>query len=254
MPNRGLTEILNDIHDAATSALKTEGNVADDAAFTVGTTVVTPVAGTYKATRDAVDDGDAGAVAINAKRGQFVTLEDSSSVEIQGTDQDSGAGTDKALDVGIMVPASGGGVQLGLIDDAAFTIATSAVMPMGALADDTSPDSVDEGDVGIPRMGLNRILLVQSYGDSFLNITTATTTTVKSGQGYFARLVVNKHVASGVITMYDSTSAGGTKIGTITEGGSLLADPPIHAEYGLFFSLGLTVVTSAAEDLTFVYR
>lgn len=41
-------------------------------------------------------------------------------------------------------------------DDAAFTIATSKVMAAGFLADETAADSVDEGDIGIPRMTLDR--------------------------------------------------------------------------------------------------
>lgn len=49
--------------------------MTDDAAFTVGTTSVTPVAGTYKSTRDSVDDNDAGAFAMTAKRGLYTTLE-----------------------------------------------------------------------------------------------------------------------------------------------------------------------------------
>lgn len=49
--------------------------MTDDAAFTVGTTSITPVGGTYKSTRDAVDDNDGGAFAMNAKRGLYVSLE-----------------------------------------------------------------------------------------------------------------------------------------------------------------------------------
>lgn len=49
--------------------------MADDAAFTVGTTNVTPVAGTYKSTRDSVDDNDAGALAMTQKRGLYVSPE-----------------------------------------------------------------------------------------------------------------------------------------------------------------------------------
>jgi hypothetical protein len=43
------------------------------------------------------------------------------------------------------------------VDDATFTIATDSVAPAGFLADQTSPDSVNEGDVGLARMMLNRI-------------------------------------------------------------------------------------------------
>jgi hypothetical protein len=48
-----------------------------------------------------------------------------------------------------------------MIDDSAFTVATSSVTPMGAMCDDTATDSVDEGDVGIPRMSATRILYTQ---------------------------------------------------------------------------------------------
>ena len=50
-------------------------SMVDDAAFTVGTTKITPVAGIYKSTRDSVDDGDAGCVAINANRGVYTSPE-----------------------------------------------------------------------------------------------------------------------------------------------------------------------------------
>jgi hypothetical protein len=45
-------------------------------------------------------------------------------------------------------------------DDVAFTPATSKVGAVGCFADETSPDSVDEGDVGIPRMTLDRMQIV----------------------------------------------------------------------------------------------
>lgn len=57
------------------------------------------------------------------------------------------------------------GNPLLVTDDAAFTPGTSSVMPIGALADETSPDSVDEGDAGILRMTLDRKLRVQGLQD-----------------------------------------------------------------------------------------
>ena len=47
-----------------------------------------------------------------------------------------------------------------LADDAAFTPGTSRVMPIGLQADETATDSVDEGDVGAPRMTLDRKQIV----------------------------------------------------------------------------------------------
>lgn len=50
-------------------------------------------------------------------------------------------------------------------DDSAFTIGSaSSVSPMGALADETSPDSVDEGDIGVVRMTADRKLLTRIVG------------------------------------------------------------------------------------------
>jgi uncharacterized membrane protein YdcZ (DUF606 family) len=43
-------------------------------------------------------------------------------------------------------------------DDAGFTVGTDKVLAIGALADETTPDSVDEGDIGLPRMSLDRKL------------------------------------------------------------------------------------------------
>jgi hypothetical protein len=45
-------------------------------------------------------------------------------------------------------------------DDAAFTVGTTPVNPVGYLADETATDSVDEGDAGAARMTLDRKLIV----------------------------------------------------------------------------------------------
>ena len=48
------------------------------------------------------------------------------------------------------------------VDDAAFTPATSKLIAIGMQADETSADSVDEGDIGTPRMTLDRRVRVAS--------------------------------------------------------------------------------------------
>lgn len=90
-------------------------------------------------------------------------------------------------------------------------------------------------------------------GNKFRNIAGAATTVVKSGAGTLVGIVVNKAVASGVITIYDNTAASGTKIGTITNPGTLLHSQ-ISLVHGLAFGTGLTVVTSAADDITVIYN
>lgn len=55
------------------------------------------------------------------------------------------------------------------VDDSAFSIGTDSVSPSGYLADETTPDSVDEGDVGLARMTLDRkqlFVLVDPTTDS----------------------------------------------------------------------------------------
>ena len=55
------------------------------------------------------------------------------------------------------------------LDDSAFSVGVDEVVHTGFLADETSPDSVDEGDVGIARMTLDRkqlIVLVDKTTDA----------------------------------------------------------------------------------------
>ena len=52
------------------------------------------------------------------------------------------------------------------VDDAGFTVATSSVMAAGFLADETTSDSVDEGDVGAARMTLDRKIHVVNEFES----------------------------------------------------------------------------------------
>jgi len=55
-----------------------------------------------------------------------------------------------------VVPTSSTGLTGTLVDDAAFTPATSLVTPVGYFADEGSTDSVGEGDIGAARMTLDR--------------------------------------------------------------------------------------------------
>lgn len=82
----------------------------------------------------------------------------------------------------------------------------------------------------------------------YKNITTGATTVVKSGTGVLKAITVNS-TAAGTITVYDNTSAAGTKIATlkasVVEG---------TYEYNIAFATGLTIVTGAASDITVSYR
>jgi hypothetical protein len=91
-------------------------------------------------------------------------------------------------------------------------------------------------------------------GGNYLNITAATTTLVKSGAGFLYAVSINTLVASATITLYDSLTASGTKIGTVTLPATVSSDMPYSIPYDLAFTTGLTIVTSAATDLTITYR
>jgi len=92
------------------------------------------------------------------------------------------------------------------------------------------------------------------FGHSYSNITTATTTTVKSGAGTFHAITVNTAVASATLTIYDNTAASGTKIGTITLPSTITGVDPFILPYDIAFATGLTIVTSGSTDVTVSYR
>ena len=87
---------------------------------------------------------------------------------------------------------------------------------------------------------------MESY--NYKNITTATTTTVKSVMGVLHTVVVNKAVA-GTIIIYDGTAAAGTIIATLKASigeGTYIFD--------VAFSTNLTIVTGNTNDLTVSYQ
>lgn len=79
-------------------------------------------------------------------------------------------------------------------------------------------------------------------------ISTATTTTVKTGRGNLARIIVGE-TAAGSITIYDNTAGSGTVIGvlkaSIVEG---------VYEFQTRFQTGLTIVTAGASKITVIWE
>lgn len=103
-------------------------SIADAAAFTRGSTSVTPIAGVVETSAPTLTNGNTGALSLTT----------------------AGA---------VRVAVASGGIA-GIVDDAAFTPATSEVLPVGFTFDDVSPDSVNEGDIGAARMSANRNIYV----------------------------------------------------------------------------------------------
>jgi hypothetical protein len=185
-------------------------SVNDDEAFTVGVTPVAPVGGLYMASPDSVDTGDIGAFGMTANRSLFVALRTPNGDSAMDDTNDS-----------VKVTISSGSI-VGIADDAAFTIGVSEVLPVGYLADDTSTDSVNEGDIGAARMTLNRKIISQPYegeGNSWsyaapaggLVNTTEVTAKASAGSGlinYITSIqVTNSHATTGTeIQVLDGTA------------------------------------------------
>jgi hypothetical protein len=88
----------------------------------------------------------------------------------------------------------------------------------------------------------------------YQNIAGAATTTVSTGKGVLVAIIVNKAIANGVITVYDNTTNSGTKIATITNPATLLHSQIALPYYRLKYNTGLTIVTSAADDITVIFE
>lgn len=172
--------------------------------------------------------------------------------------------------LGSIVPGTGAS-NLGKAEDAVHTSGDVGVMALG-VRKDTAVALAADGDympsiydgsgnmwvsLGTKIAGEDQTndVLKAEQQFTYTNITTQTTTTIKSGAGYLDSFVINTPVASAVWTIYDNTAGSGTKIGTVTLPGTLLSSGPITVFYHAKFVTGLTVVTSGATaDSTFATR
>lgn len=120
------------------------------------------------------------------------------------------------------VRISGGGVS-GIVDDAAFTPATSETVPVGFFADEASTDSVDEGDLGAARMTLDRkqIVTPQPHTAGGLSIFRSidldeTEEEIKATAGQlYGYYFSNSNAAARFLKFYNATAANVT-VGTTT--------------------------------------
>jgi hypothetical protein len=132
------------VTNAGTFAVQVDGSaltalqLLDDVVATAGTTTYTEAS--TKAT-----------VVGAVRRDANTTLVDTTN-EIAPLQVDASG----SLKVAIISGAGSGGTAM--TDDAAFTPGTTSVTPIGAMFDDASPDSVNEGDGGVVRMSANRNL------------------------------------------------------------------------------------------------
>lgn len=151
-----------------------------------------------------------------------------------------------------------------LADDAAFTVATTRVVPIGYLADETSTDSVDEGDVGAARITLDRKQIVANYAHTaggatpykLVSAASTNATSVKASAGQVYMITAsNVNAAARYLKLYNKASAPtvGTDVpvhtfiipGNTAGAGTNIPVPTV----GLNFSTGIAfALTTEATD------
>lgn len=185
-----------------TNAVKSVGNTAHDAALSDAPVCIGGFAKAAAPTSVSAD-GDAVRAWFALNGAQFVVL-------VGADGQQSGVLSHGAQKVG------GDWEHL---DDSAFTPAGARVAMVGFFADETSTDSVNEGDGGAARMTLDRKQIVTDYahttgGESSLSaLSTAAvyTAEVKGSAGQIYSVdIFNKGAAAVYARLYDQTGAPGT--------------------------------------------
>lgn len=231
----------------ALTALQLIDNIVhvDDAAFTLGTSSGVMVMG-FAGTQS-VDANDACALACSTAGALFVTVASGgiasggiASGAIASGAVASGAFASGAIGSGAVASgavasgafASGalaaGSIATGaiadmLVDDAAFTPATSRVMPVGFQADESSTDSVNEGDVGCPRMTLDRKILanIQPHTAGGLSIFRSidideSEEEIKGSAGVVYTIAAFNRTAAPLYLKFYNLTAGNCTVGTST--------------------------------------
>lgn len=244
-------------------------------------------------TPDAVDEGDAGRLRISANRNLYSTIRDAAGnergvnvtannellVELGAGSASIGVlGANSGVDIGdvtinnasLAVTNAGtfatqvDGAALTALqllddavftDDAAFTPGTSKGFVVGFQADETSPDSVDEGDFGVPRMSLDRMLYMRPGGASVHYRTSAGSTEdeheVKATPGVlYSVLVTNTNAAARYLRCYNLTAANTTPGTSTVFWGAAIPGATTGAGFTYSFPSGLTFDTALTCTLT----
>lgn len=217
--------------------------ITDDAAFTPGTSKVMMIGAQCDATGpDSVDEGDAGALRMTADRAMHISIRDSAgnnrganvnasnqlSVSVDNTVTVASHAVTNAGTFAVQVDGAAlTALQLidnaSIADDAAFTPGTTGVNMAGFTADETSTDSVDEGDGGAARMTLDRrqIVVPQPHSSGGLSIFRSldideTEEDVKTSAGaVYGVWVTNTATSTRWLKFYNATAANVT-VGTTT--------------------------------------
>jgi len=120
-------------------------------------------------------------------------------------------------------------------------VATVTVTPAEIITD--TPSANAQIQVGTSGVYEAASLTIGNY--RFIG--TATTTTLVTGPGVLIAIIVGK-ATTGTVTVYDNTAGSGT---VITQFGT--GTGTFGFQIGARYSNGLTVVTTAADNITLIY-
>lgn len=143
-----------------------------------------------------------------------------------------------------------------LVDDAAFTPATSSVMMAGFQADESSTDSVNEGDAGAARITLDRKQIVTVQPHTAGGVSTFKSNDIdeteedvktSAGQVYFI-YCVNTNASARYLKLYNATAASVTVGSTATKLDLLV--PPSNSGFFLQFPTGIVFDTAISVAAT----
>lgn len=124
-------------------------------------------------------------------------------------------------------------VTQSIADDSGFTAGTTKVIPLGCMADDTSTDLVDENDIGIPRMTLDRRQIVQLGESGAKDVKGGGSKTDTTDQSIMAAGGAGVYNYLQWVTVYNA-SATNTYC-NIKDGSTVIAVLPLPAYGGCMF-------------------
>lgn len=218
--------------DAATHRLTTKGNLivggitADDAAAPAAASdYPVPVGGVVRTTPPSYADGD-------RAQAQFTSV--------------------GSLKVSITNPSGNLTAAVAAVtDDLAIGAVNSVVVASAGMLFDTGNnwDKARQITAAIGAAGTG-VAAVAQAGASKTNITTATTTQVKSGAGILSKVIIGTAVSAATISIYDATSGTTNPISVITCPATAV---PFDVEFNCTVATGIRVITSGATDVTVVY-
>ena len=168
--------------------------------------------GTEYVEDDAAAANPTGSAVILVRQDTPATLTSTDGDNVAQRATNYGAAFVQVLDSsGNFINSFGGSGGTSHADDAAFSIGSaSSITPAGFLADDTTPDSVDEGDVGVPRMTLTR----KPY--AVITDATSENNAAVDGSGHLQVDIAADSVGIGGGTQYAvDTALGATPTGTL---------------------------------------